>query len=110
MFVGHSHVTVLCIYIYYIYGLYNVTYIYIWVIDIFTKHLLLQLDESAVIGSPSQRHDQKPQSAESMLLRSKESGVPPRHLEMDRNEMTRPGMNIHQAAVLEYPRYQGFDP
>ena len=85
-------------------------YIYIWVIDIFTKHLLLQLDESAVIGSPSQRHDQKPQSAESMLLRSKESGVPPRHLEMDRNEMTRPGMNIHQAAVLEYPRYQGFDP
>ena len=64
---------------------YTMLHLYIRVIDIFTKHLLLQLDESAVIGSPSQRHDQKPQSAESMLLRCKESGVPPRHLEMDRN-------------------------
>jgi hypothetical protein len=25
-------------------------------------------------------------------------------------EMTRPGMNIHQAAVLEYLGYQGFAP
>ena len=89
-------------------------YIYIfilWVIDIFTKHLPLQLDESAVIGSPSQRHDQKPQSAESMLLRSKESGVPPRHLEMDRNLWNDQAWNEHPpSCCFRVPKVPGFWP